>query len=242
MTMATVAQTNIQLYRQLVEAGWSDIDLARCASAYEFALPLFATRFRANGKPFLAHLTGVASLLATEGEAADIIIAGLLHAVYDQARFGRARFGLTAAKRAKVTHVVGKPVAMLVEAYHTFVWNDAVVVAMGNRNVAADPLLRQLLIMRLANEVEDNLDCAACFSAKPSRPNDAGPLAALVRLAVSIGAPSLAAALTQSHAATQALEVPTCLVSGRQSSFSSDVRIGLRARLGLLPLTSATGG
>ena len=65
--MATCAQTNLQLYNQIYDAGWSAADLAAARTVYELDVQLFAGRFRPNGKPFVAHLVGVASLVERFG-------------------------------------------------------------------------------------------------------------------------------------------------------------------------------
>ncbi len=59
------AQTNIQLYEQLLAARWSAADIVPARAAYELAMRIFAGHFRPSHKPFLAHLVGVASILAT---------------------------------------------------------------------------------------------------------------------------------------------------------------------------------
>src|SRR5690349_4857301 len=86
------AQTNVMLYRQLHQIGYGSESLARVRAAYEFAAELFAGRFRACGRPFLAHLVGTTSILAEIGAAEIIVVAGLLHAAYEQGDFGVTRW------------------------------------------------------------------------------------------------------------------------------------------------------
>ena len=74
------AQTNIQLFNQVRQQGYSHEDLARFSQAYRFSLPLFSGRFRASGKTFFAHLAGTASVLASLGVDGQLVTAGLLHA------------------------------------------------------------------------------------------------------------------------------------------------------------------
>lgn len=75
-----VAQTNIQLYRQLTESGWNASDLAGIQDAYNLAARRFSRQFRPSGKPFLCHLVGTASLVAFAGAAPVVVQAALLHA------------------------------------------------------------------------------------------------------------------------------------------------------------------
>lgn len=223
--MITVAQTNIGLYRQLVEAQWSSDDLARCVAAYDFAMPLFAMRFRASGKPFLAHLVGVASLLAAEKASPDIVIAGLLHAVYAQGRFGFSDLGVRALKQGKVTRVFGDRVACLVDAYDRQPWDFDTIAALGKAD-EIDARLYPVLLMRIANEVEDNIDCAERFSAKRSRANDPEIHATIARLARKLGHPALAIMLKESVEASNALDIPRSLTTNHQKSFAISGRSG----------------
>ena len=65
--MTDLAQTNVQLLREVVDAGWSDDDLRRLRAGYELAIWAFSGQYRANGKTQLAHHVGVASALQRTG-------------------------------------------------------------------------------------------------------------------------------------------------------------------------------
>ena len=82
------AQTNLQLYPQLIEAGWSEHDLARARAAHDLSCELFAGCYRPSNKAFIAHLVGTASALAAWGEPPDTVLAGLLHSSYLYGDFG----------------------------------------------------------------------------------------------------------------------------------------------------------
>jgi len=82
------AQTNLQLYSQLMQAGHSANELGTVRKAYDLAVQLFAGAFRANGKPFIAHLVGTASILAKAETGIDVTTAGLLHSVFSHGEFG----------------------------------------------------------------------------------------------------------------------------------------------------------
>ena len=75
-----IAQTNLALYQQLHDLGYTPEKLADIREAYELATALFAGRFRPCGRPFTAHLVGTASVLAKLGAPAAVVAAGLLHA------------------------------------------------------------------------------------------------------------------------------------------------------------------
>jgi hypothetical protein len=77
------AQTNIQLFNQLhCNRYYSDTDLKSICNAYSFARKLFAGLVRGSGKPFMCHLVGTASILASLNAPIQVVTAGLLHASY----------------------------------------------------------------------------------------------------------------------------------------------------------------
>ncbi|HCD56009.1 MAG TPA: hypothetical protein DEQ90_11340, partial [Halieaceae bacterium] len=88
MLVFDFAQTNLQLRRQLVALDYSEQDVTRVDTAYQLGVPLFSAQYRASGKPFIAHLVGTASILASHHAAVDTLIAGLLHATFMTGDFG----------------------------------------------------------------------------------------------------------------------------------------------------------
>ena len=78
--MHTYAQTNIQLYNQMMEQGRPAGDLAMAQAAYGLACQRFAGLLRPNGKCFIAHLVGTASIAAAHGANRETIAAAILHA------------------------------------------------------------------------------------------------------------------------------------------------------------------
>src|SRR5207244_4190438 len=120
--LMSYSQTNIQLYGQLFQADWPDADLRGVQAAYELAMSLFAGHFRPNHKPFLAHLVGTASILATHGADSTSVAAGLLHSAYSHGEFGDGSRGMTSAKRRTVRRAVGDPCESLIARYTSFRW------------------------------------------------------------------------------------------------------------------------
>ena len=80
--MHRYAQTNLQLYGQLGAAGWTEPQLALVASGYELAMEICGASFRPNGKPFMCHLVGTASIVASWVAPVDEVVCGLLHSAY----------------------------------------------------------------------------------------------------------------------------------------------------------------
>jgi len=80
--MFELPQTNLQLYRQMLETGYDDPALDLANRAYLFAARQTCNVLRGSGKPFACHLVGTAGILVEAGQSADCIGAALLHAMY----------------------------------------------------------------------------------------------------------------------------------------------------------------
>src|SRR5262249_6068970 len=119
----TCAQTNLQLYGQLLALGHASADVAAGAEAYELAMRLLAGCFRGSGKPFLAHAVGTASVLGSVRARVPVVSAGLLHAAYTLGEFGNGWRGASPAKRAEVRRAVGSEVEELVTRYTELEWS-----------------------------------------------------------------------------------------------------------------------
>ena len=84
----SIAQTNIALYRQMHELGYSDDGLALIRRSYSLAAKLFTSQYRATEKPFVCHLVGTASIMAQLKASPVLVSVGLLHAAYQSGNFG----------------------------------------------------------------------------------------------------------------------------------------------------------
>ena len=178
-----IAQTNLQLAAQLRRAGWSAEDLAGIDRAYRLAAELVSGWFRPSGKPFVDHFVGTASVVAAAGGRPALVRAALLHNV------GGSVFGhQQPADRRELEDVVGAEATGLVLAYPTVPWDADAVAALTARADGLTGSERDLVVLRLANEVDDRLD-----GASPATPVDAE---ALVELARGMGEPVLAELLT----------------------------------------------
>lgn len=192
--MRTFAQNYPQLARQLTDAGWASRDLALVRAAWDLAASLFAGAERGSGKPFIDHLVGTASGVVVGGGDAGVAAAALLHAAYEQGDFGDGRTGATASHRARVSDAVGPEAEELVLGYHELGWGPAVAADAARTAANAKGTARSVLLMRVANEVDDALDGALALSGKASAPSHATAVHEIVvDLAETVGTPALAA-------------------------------------------------
>ena len=158
-----LAQTNLQLYRQLTEAGWDEEGLETVQRAYDLARELFAGCYRPNHKSFIAHLVGTASALAAWGEPPAMVAAGLLHSAYLYGEFGDGTRGVNRAKRRLLQERVGDAVADRVERYTR---SDHLVLQHIGRDTAgaAEFSDRDVVVMRLADMCDECQDAGPRYA------------------------------------------------------------------------------
>jgi hypothetical protein len=155
-----IAHTNVAWYGQLVDRGWSDADLGRARAAYDLAAVLFSGRLRPDGNTFIAHVLGVASTAAAYGAAPDVVLAGLLHAAYTVGEFGDVWRVVHDGQRRTVRDAIGDRAETLVHEFATLQWAPDTVAALRARTDELDPTERDVVFLRLVNEVEQRLDAS----------------------------------------------------------------------------------
>ena len=221
--MYSYAQTNIQLFNQLHRQGYDSADLEAVVFAYELVIGLMTGRFRASGKTFIAHLVGTASILGSLRVSSKLVAAGLLHAVYLAGDFGDGTQGLSDAKRERVRSVVGEQVEDYVFRYHALPWTDQVIrsVSDGLEGIAA--IERDVVLMRLANELEEFLDLGILYCGEQRRLGTSAShrCRLMVEIARRLGFPSLSEELTRAIDETKSAMLPAELLKphARNSSF-----------------------
>lgn len=238
--LSRVAQTNLDLYAQLHRAGFGDADLVRVRDSYLFAVGLFSDRFRATGKPFLSHLVGTASLVAAFGARAPMVVAGLLHAVYESGAFADGAAGLTEGHRRIVRAAAGEEVESLVAAYHGMRWNGPESERIAGSLANVDMRTRDVLLIRLANEIEDHMGHAMRLSGG-DRTRYVGAREPCLAIARALGRPDIAEVLAAVYRESDAASWASALASPRVASFrvpgpsivggAEHVRLGVAAAL-----------
>jgi (p)ppGpp synthase/HD superfamily hydrolase len=213
---ADLAQTHLQLFQQMRTAGYRDDELTMVAQAYVVATNLFANRFRPCGRPFVVHLVGTSAVLVWLQAPIQMVVAGLLHAAYQEGDFPSSLQGMTPHKREVLRGAIGAEAEALVAAY-----------TMGSRSLTGllksharfnemSPVERDILLIQLANELDDYRDFAGNHAGNADE-----RLAVIqqcgrqqVEMAEWLGRPELAQALRATYAAALAAVVPAPLRSG----------------------------
>ncbi len=181
---------------------------------------LFAGHYRGNGKPFVAHLVGVASVLAAHDRPIETVAAGLLHSVYELGEFGDGTRGMSVRKQQQVRLAVGDAVEALVAGYSATRWQFSTIADMTERAATLPPAQLRVVEIKLADAIDDHLDGGLAY-APGKKLAVAGEnhewAEALVRLAQAAGRPQMGAQL-EAVAAVDS-QVPACLLHARGESF-----------------------
>jgi glycosyltransferase involved in cell wall biosynthesis len=217
-SMRDVAQTHLQLYRQLRFQKRSGKDFSKIHQAYELATVLYSGYYQADGKPFIAHSVGVASILAHLGLDGDFIAAGLLHNIYDNGDFGDGRKNLiTNSRRNLVRNAVGGVIESLIERFRALRLRPATIDGIWSRLDQFDPTEKKLILMDLADHLEKYLDGGIYYFGDnrwvlnfTSRYGEK-----LAAIAMRLGYPGFAAILKQAFEQTPD-DVPRVLRSSRK--------------------------
>lgn len=219
--MFPYAQTNLQLYRQLGAEGYTTADLETIGRAHELGLRLFPGTYRGSGKAFLAHLVGTASVLVSLRARVPVVVTGLLHAAYTHGEFGNGWRGMSDAKRAQVRREIGEEVEDLIARYTRLTWKRSTIPQIRARLDAMDPLDRDVVLVRLANELEDHLDLGILYLADHERRRAfmERDLPLAVEMAERLGQPALAKALAETFAEVAGADISPTLRRAQEESF-----------------------
>lgn len=222
---AFIPQTNLQLYRQMLDANYDESALDLANRAYLFAARQTCEVLRGSGKPFACHLVGTAGILVEEEQSPSCIGAALLHAMYqDRVPFPGDRN--REQRRDYIRQHFGEGVEYLVHDYHNF--------EVVRLDELSDQQLRErctVVMMRLADELEDLLDHGVAMHGKPGDDEYAGGSAAsrraqkaelapeFLRAAKAINASRIEIRLKHWLKETANPDWPDCLRTGEYSSF-----------------------
>ena len=219
--MHSYAQTNIQLFNQLQRLSWSARDVQAAVSAYVLAASLVTGRFRPSGKTFLAHLVGTSSILASLPAPPPIVVAGLLHAAYSAGDFGDGTPGVSDAKRERVRSVAGEEAEAYVFRYQALAWTDQMIRSISGGLDAMAEAERGVVLMRLANELEEFLDRGIlyCGDRKRRALSDPHRCRLMIEIARRLGFQNLSDELSRTIAEASA-PLPAELLPARASNSS----------------------
>jgi len=157
------SQTNIQLYNQLIDAGYPEPDLGKVRDSYEYAMKLFTCIYQPCGKPIISHLVGTASILAWLKVPVEVIAAGLLHAAYRHGELKcKSAHRINPWKRRQVRERVGGDIEDLIYGYGTHPVDSEAFSGL-LKKIDLTGRVRNIYLIKLANELEDQLDLGTLY-------------------------------------------------------------------------------
>jgi hypothetical protein len=207
--MMRVAQTNLQLYNQLRERGDSLDDLRIVHGAYELLCSLYPGYFQADGKPFVCHGVGVASIVAELGRPANVIAAALVHNVYGNADFGDGGGpGRSEERRRVVREAVGPEVEELVYRFADLRITPSTIDGFLADLPQRDERDRALLLVDLCDHLEKYVDLGVLYFGQSDWIVDGTDHIApkLTAMANALGHPRLAEMLSKALADAEAAD------------------------------------
>lgn len=202
------AQTIVQLLRQLCSSGYPKGDLELVTSAYRLAAELFTGLYRPSGKTFISHAVGTASILCELHARGALIAAGLLHAAYEHGDFGTWTKGTSPERRAKLRATSGGEVENYVARYTDLRWTKNTIPKIYETFRAFGQIERDVLLARLANELEDLSDLGVlyCHSASHKSRYYKRIAPSMIAMADAMGFPALASGLKEAIASMSVAE------------------------------------
>jgi (p)ppGpp synthase/HD superfamily hydrolase len=209
--MPTYSQTNIQLYNQLLLEEYSKEDIKFIFQAYQFAQQIFPISFRPSGNTFISHLVETASILCSLHEPIKLITAGLLHAAYVHGDFGTIKIKpIPNTWRKQVRDIVGNEVEEYIFKYTTLKWNSQTIPIILDHLNTYSIIDRNVILIRLANELEDNLYLAPLYCVDESKRRQyiehCGPI--MIKMADILGYPALASEMKKVFGEIVSTKIP----------------------------------
>jgi len=148
------------LYNQLIDRNYSIKDIEYVDLAYGIAIEAFNGIYRGSGKPFICHLIGVASILVHIGRPVETVVAGLLHAAIADGDFGYE------SAQERIIKILGFNQYDLIKAYTNLQYSyDLNFFYSRKPYKELDSVVQEVILIRIANEVEDYSDSALNYYA-----------------------------------------------------------------------------
>lgn len=218
--MRSFALTYPQLMNQAIAAGVDADALVRLRAAHELAERLADGVYRPQGEPFLCHLVRTASIVLAESQPLPVVQAALLHAAYSL----RRRVGSGSehgSRRAWLRKAAGPEVEQLVFAYDQLPWNSSAQLKRHVEDFAGyDQATRWVVLVRLANELEDHLDRSAAYASADLARRRQGRRDGCLTLARAACSPAFVSELMEVFCGQLDPPLPLAVVIGRNQGYT----------------------
>ena len=216
--MFPIAQTNIQLFNQLRRIGMAEEGMGLVRRAYSLAMKLYSGYYQADGKPFVCHCVGVASIVAHLGLPAEIVAAGCIHNIYGNGDFGDGlNQCVTPERQRSVQDAVGGKVEELIFRFKDLRFDSQRMKEMYEEPGKLNPVDRQLVVMDFADLLEKYVDLGVLYYGDnhwvTNVVEDHGKL--VIKTAERLGYLELTTALKEAFLTASLESVPDSLKSGK---------------------------
>ena len=211
-----------QLMHQAIRSGYDHENLLKLKRAHDFAVRLYDGFYRGQGIPFLNHLVRVASIVMAENSSVEAVMAALHHSAYIFGQFkDRKQGGCTAPHRKEMVSGLDEKTEEMIYLYDSTLFRTSALLNTYLENIAGYPeVMKTVLLMRLANELEDYMDLGMAFRGKyPYREIIEKNGKLVIELARRLGRPQLASELDEAFVATLASELPEAVKTHRHDAF-----------------------
>ena len=209
--MERIAQTNLQLYNQLRLEGRSPDDLELIRRCYELSVVLYSGAFQGDGKPFVAHTTGVASIVGQLGVSSVVVGAACIHNVYGNGNFGDGQSEIASPQRRRVvSDAVGDEVESCIYRFRSLRLNSETIGEIASRLDQLNGRDRELVTMDLADHLEKYVDYGVLYFGDGTWVTDFFKKhgKALIEIANRLGHPQLGIALVKAFDETARQVIP----------------------------------
>jgi (p)ppGpp synthase/HD superfamily hydrolase len=152
------AQTNVQLFNQLVHAACPPDDMVLIRRAHDLAIRIFAGLYRPSGKSFMDHVVGTASIIHQARGKPVLTAAGLLHSAHSEGDFGFPGRLSMRFRNHRITNAVGDEVAAYVRMYDELAREPRDADRLLEQVDGMSQAWRDIAALRVANEIEDHLN------------------------------------------------------------------------------------
>ena len=221
MNIRNFALTYPQLMSQAQEKKWSDEQIIQLRKAYELGQRLFDGLYRGQQVPFICHLVRTASILLEENQPIEIVSAALVHAAYAAGYFKDMHHGgITPEHRSEIEHDLGEATELLVCDYDRFPWYRKKYIQMHlDKLESYSDREKQLVLMRIANELEDYIDYGMAYRGDFSQVKSEGYGSQVIELAHQLGRHELAEDLKQVFESHFSVRLPQIVLTNQRASF-----------------------
>lgn len=219
--MNQYALTYPQLMGEIARCGFESRELTLLRRAYDMAEKMTDGLYRPSGASFLSHLIRTASITGRFAPTAPMMAAALLHASYSLGRLGWIGTRITRrAPRRLLRRAVGSEVERLVFGYDALVWDSPQAIRDHLQKLdGGSTLERSILLLRLANQLEDHLDGALAFMAAGAAHRQLLCAEACPDLALGLGHDELAEELEAALAGGRRCKPPAALKLDREFAY-----------------------